>query len=105
MVIYLSTRRLRQFVDRRLKGILHRQIQKHLQKVDDLAWTLQLPCQSLQLLLKHWTGFPHTKPHYTCILFGEDGYFLDDEHKEDGLIDGYWFFMHDDDESDKGPEN
>ena len=43
---------------------------------------LQLPCRSLWVLLKHWNnGFPSTKPHYTCILFGEDGYFFDDEHK------------------------
>jgi hypothetical protein len=58
------------------------------------------------LLLKHWNaGSPPDHPRYTCILFGEDGYFLDDENKTNGPLNGFRFVLHGDDESEEGSED
>jgi hypothetical protein len=85
--IYRSTRP-RRLVDRKPKAILRRRVVQHLREVEQRHQGK--PCRSIRLYINRCnSGTPPDKPLCSCVLFGEEDYFLDEEQKTDGPTNGF----------------
>ena len=86
-----ARQKLRRQAFKRRKEILHQRVLAHLHQVEEA--NRKKGCnlrRSLRLHIKECIeGFPPDKPLFKAILFGEGEYFLGQDEKEGGPLDGY----------------
>ena len=84
-------------MDNELKAICRRGVAAHLHEVNGLCQNLRILRVSLRLYVKTCIiGSPPDRPFCTCVLFGEDHYFLDSNRGTGGPPGGYRLIALDD---------
>ena len=91
--------------DKKRANLLRKRVLQHLQEVEQLYQGK--PRRSIRLYIKRCNRAqgPSVPPFCSCVLFGEERYFFDEQEKTCGSPDGFRIVVHDgedEDDSDSG---
>jgi hypothetical protein len=98
--------RIKQFqANKKRANLLRKGVQQHLQKVEQRLQGKQRRSTHLYIKRCNLARGPNEKPFCSCILFGEDDYFLDRAEKTDGPSEGFRIVVHDGEDEDNTSED